>query len=178
MASKELDLRVYKLDRDLEQVIHNIVVSLKNDKEMTNKWNLGPKQDHWFNVKIQGPEMELRVECLKGGWRTQRLDVNEMQQYAKEVVKLLGKFEKAVRSEFKERTGKALRWGKGKEYVNYEPVALNNLYKFYAFKSGPVRVSVDRQEWNEDVPSIKRPKTNEEDIIALYKDLEFPEKWK
>lgn len=179
MAKDENDLTVYKLDRDLEQVIHNIVNDLKFDKELKNKWDIPVKGDYWMNVKIQGPHMELRVECLKGGWRSNHVsDVVEMQKFATEVKKHLSQFEKAVRSEFKTRTGKALRWGKGKEFVNYEPVALNNLYKFYAHKSGPVKVSIDRQEWSEDGPELNKVKVSEDEALAVYKDLELPERWR
>ena len=170
------DLRVYRLDRDIEQVLHNIVNVFNSDEGRHQSWGLNPKEEVWVNIRYQGGDLELRVESLKGGWRTTVSDVVEMEKYATCMKDCLTKAEKDIRDTFKDITGKSLRWGKGKEWVNYEPVAMNGLYKFYAHKTGPVRVVLDRQKFVEKGPDIVTgEKKGEKDLLAL---ITLPEKWR
>lgn len=156
MPKKEKDLRVYKLDKDAIQVLHNIVSDLNHDKQLKNKWDLPFKEEYWCNIKTHGDQLELRTECLKGGFRTtDRASVQELRNFAEETKRIFAKFESAVRREFKTRAGKALKWGKGHERCDYEPVALNGLYKFYYVKCGPIKVELGGQEFAEgtDLPN-------------------------
>lgn len=167
MAKKEEDLRAYKLDKDVHQVLHNIVSDIMHDKSLKNKWNLPFKDGYWCNIKIHGDQMELRTECLKGGFRTNKADILELQKFARETKKDLGKFERAVRSEFKKRTGKALKWGKGKEFCNYEMIAMNGMYKFYCYKSGPIKVDLGGQEFSEGGPDPIASKNESDDDYQI-----------
>lgn len=176
MAKKEEKPSVYKLDKDTFQVLHQIVHDLRYEKELKNKWNLPVKDDYWYNINFHGDQMELRVECLKGGFRSSRVDSLELQRLAGETKKLFDKFEKMVRSEFKDRAGKSLVWGRGNQYCNYEKVAMNNLYKFYCVKNGPVRVNLGGQEFSEDGPELNKGDIREDDYMIV--DTSKIENWR
>lgn len=179
MTDRE-EVMVYKLDRDIEQVLHNIINAWNNNKDYKQRWNMNPKEQVWVNIRVQGDHLELRVEALKGGWReSNRFDIVEMQRFAEDVRKALVQAEKDLRKEFKEKTGKAFRWSKGKVSCRYEPVALNGLYKFYATKGGQIKVNLPRQEHSE---GVKGPnpggKNRKADDWKLADILSLPERWR
>ena len=178
MTDRE-EVLVYHLDRDLEQILHNIVNAWNKNKDYKQRWNMNPKEQCWVNIKLQGGHLELRVEALKGGWREScRYDLQEMANFAMEVKAALKCAEADLRKEFKERSGKAFRWSKGKEICNYEPMALNALYRFYAIKSGPITVKIDRQEHS---PGVEGPNPGKKDIGDGWKltdILSLPERWR
>lgn len=179
MTDRE-EVMVYRFDRDLEQILHNIVNEFNKNKDYKLRWNMNPKEQCFVNIKLSGNHLELRVEALKGGWReSNRFDMVEMQRFSKEVEDALKLAEKDLRKEFKERSGKAFRWsGETQVRSNYEPVALNALYKFYSTKSGPVSVKIDRQKHSENGPEINKAKNDTADDWKLTDILSLPEKWR
>lgn len=168
---------VYKFDRDLEQILHNIVNQWNRNKDYKKRWNINPKEEVFVNVKLAGNVLELRVEGLRGGWRTSRVDQLEMERFAKEMERALKEAEKDLRKEFKEKSGKAFKWSRAKVKVNYEPIALNNLYKFTASKTGEVKVTVERQEHSEGSPKLNKAKTDKPDSWKLIDVGKLSDKW-
>lgn len=180
MKKADEDVSVYKLDKDIEQVLHNIINVWNHNKDYAERWDMNPKDQIWTNIKFQGDVLELRVECLKGGWRSTVQDIQEMQNFSRDIRDALKKAEKDLRKEFKKKTGKAFRWSKGKERANYEAVAMNGLYKFYASKSGKVTVDIGRQVHSEKGPDIVtgEKKKKKGDKMGLVDVLTLPEKWR
>ena len=172
------DLRVYKMDQDLQGVLHNIVNVFNSDAKKKASWNLNPKEQCWCAIRFQGEELQLKVESLKGGWRYEVRDAIEMEQFLLEIKAALKLAEKDLRAEFKKATGKNLRWSKGREWADYQPVAPNGLYRFFACKSGPVTVSLGGQKWVEKGPDIVTGEENEEGSHHLISLLTLPEKWR
>lgn len=178
MTDRE-EVLVYHFDRDLEQILHSIVNAWNRNKDYKQRWNMGPKDQVWANIKFQGGHLELRVEALKGGWReSNRYDLIEMARFAQEVQVCLKLAEADLRKEFKEKAGKAFRWSKGTVTSNYEPVALNSLYRFWAAKSGPVSVKIDRQEHSPGVEGPFKSKKEGPNDWQLVDSLSLPENWR
>lgn len=177
MTDREETL-VYHFDRDIEQILHNIVNAWNRNKDYKKRWNINPKEEIFVNIKTQGTFLELRVEGLRGGWRyVGHLDQMEMNKHLEEMKKCLKQAEKDLRKEFKEKAGKGFRWSKGKEWADFQPVAMNGLYRFVASKSGNITVNVDRQKHSENGPDIK-PSKIEKDKDSWRNVLELPERWR
>jgi hypothetical protein len=66
---------------------------------------------------------------------------------SRDTVNLLSKFEKEIRKQFKERTGKALTLKDAKIFVNWQKIALNGLYKYVAVKSGVYNDKIEPNEY-------------------------------
>lgn len=144
---------VYRLDKDLSTVLHQIVKDLsdKENSEIRNKWGVSFKEMSWCNLRLGGDALELKVEKLDGSLREPVMQVAEIRKKLKETETLLGKFEKAVKKEFKERTGKTLSFvGKGKTGSDHGLVALNGLYRFVAYKRAIIKTSLDGQSFEND----------------------------
>lgn len=171
------DLRVYKMDSDIGSVLHNIINVFNSDTKRKQCWGLNPKEECWVSIRLQGDDLVLKVEGLRGGWRRSVEHAVEMERYLSEVRDALKKAESDLRSEFKEATGKSLRWSKGKEWSNFEPMAPNGLYRFYACKSGPVRVKLDGQKWVEKGPDINTGDFGD-DAAGLLDLISLPERWR
>lgn len=144
---------VYRLDKDLGSVLHQICTDLRNkeNSEIRKEWGVSYHEMSWCSIKTGGDMLELRVERLDGSFREPALNVDELRKKNKETAELLKKFEKAVRKEFKSRTGKALSFvGKKVEKSDYERVALNGVYRFIACKKGHVKTTLDGQSFSDD----------------------------
>lgn len=177
MADRE-DTLVYRFDRDIEQILHNVVNAWNRNADYKKRWNINPKEEVFVNIRTQGDFLELRVEGLRGGWFVGSQEQIEMNKYLEEMKKYLKKAESELRSAFKEKAGKAFRWSKGKEWSNFEPIAQNGIYRFVAYKAGPITVNVDRQKHSEDGPEIDGGAVDKEDSWRLSDLLTLPEKWR
>ena len=144
---------VYRLDKDLGSVLHQIVVDLryKENSEIRDKWGVSYKEMSWCSIKTGGDLLEIRVERLDGSFREPSLAAIELRKHHRETTELLKKFEQAIRKEFRARTGKSLSFtGKKSELSDYERVALNGVYRFVAAKKGHVKTVLDGQSFSED----------------------------
>lgn len=144
---------VFDQNKDLPSVLHQIVQDMKenSEKELYNKWGFPWKKVANFKIKMRGNDgLELLFFKLEGGFRVPQEDRNILQRKALETKKDLEKFEKALKKEFKERTGKTLRLSKGKVDCNYELVAYNGLYRFFTIKQCDVKTELDGHTYGED----------------------------
>ncbi len=144
---------LYRLDKDLITVLHQICKDLrdKENSEIRETWGVSWKEMSWCNILTGGDVLELKVERLDGSFREPRLAVDELRKKQKETTDLLKKFEKALRKEFKKRTGKALSFtGKKQEMSDFERIALNGVYRFVAAKKGHVKTSLPGQSFDEN----------------------------
>lgn len=143
----------YEQGRDLPAVLHNIVVDMREevDQNMINDWSISPKQLKSCNVKVHGtgekPRIELRVSEMQGGYRVPAENPCILADRASDTVKLLDKFEKALKKEFKKRTGKTLSIKKPDLRVDWQMIALNGLYQFIALRVGECNTELPSQEW-------------------------------
>ena len=176
MTDREETL-VYRFDRDLQQVLHNIVSVWNRNKDFKQRWNINPKEEVFVNLKTQGNVLELRVEGRRGGWRVGAVDNREMNKYLAEMRKHLKSAESDLRKEFKQVTGKAFRWSNCKEWADFQPVALNNLFSFKACKAGPVSVEIDGQKHSEDGPEIDGGKIDKEGKWGITDIIKLPKRW-
>lgn len=147
--------RVYDKENDLTAILHQIKVDLREeyDQSLYSQWGISPKEMKWCDIKVSGHgadhiRLELKAEFLAGGYRI-GIPSYELDKRNEEVIKLLNKFEKAVRDKYKEYTGKALRLSKVETASNREKVAFNDLYRFFAIRSGLVKLK-DGIEYPED----------------------------
>lgn len=144
---------VFRLDRDLGSVVHQIAQDLRNkeNSELYKNYGVSWKEMSWCSVKMAGDILQLKVERLDGSFREPALNVDELRKKNKEILDLLKKFEKTLRKEFKSRTGKAFSFtGKTVEKADFERVALNGVYRFVAMKKGHVRTTLDGQSFDKD----------------------------
>lgn len=139
---------VYDQTKDLHAVLFQIVEDLKEqaNDELRSQLAVSWKELKWCDIKFGGNTLELRVNILDGALREPQKHVQELQKKLREVYDVLHRFESAVRKEFKKRTKKALTWVKPKEFANYELVALNGVYRFYALKIGEVKTTLPGQD--------------------------------
>ena len=144
---------VYEQGRDLTSILHNIVQDMREevDQEMINDWSISPKQLKSCSVRVHGtgenPRVELRVSEMAGGYRVPAENPCVLADRGKDTVRLLDKFEKAVKKEFKKRTGKTLTIKKPELRVDWQQVALNGLYQFIALRVGECTTKLKPQEW-------------------------------
>jgi hypothetical protein len=149
---------VYEQGKHLADVLHNIIVDLRegNDQSLYEKWGIPFKSsDNWFNISLSGPASAdefpgfvIKVNELSGGFRADAERPDILANRAKDTIKLLESVEKAIKKEFKERTGKALVWkSKPQTAVNWEMVAYNGLYRFFATRSGTLKTKLEPQEY-------------------------------
>lgn len=143
----------YEQGKDLTSTLHNIVVDMREerDQSMINDWGISPLQLKQCLIRVHGtgkkPKVEFRVSEFHGGYRHPGADPCELANRAKDTRKLLTKFEKAVKKEFKRRTGKTLSIRKAEEKVDWQAVASNGLYKFIALKVGDCHTELEPQSW-------------------------------
>lgn len=139
---------VYNQSQDLHAVLFQIVEDLKDRKNQELHKNLAVswKELEWCDIKFNGNILEMHVNILDGSLREPQRTPIELQKRLKEVYNVLHKFENAVRKEFKKRTKKALTWVKPKEFANYELIAMNGLYRYYAIKIGEVKTTLPGQD--------------------------------
>lgn len=144
---------VYEQGRDLASTLHNIVVDMRQevDQSMINDWSITPKQLKSCHVRIHGtgenPRVEFRVSEMAGGYRTPAENPCVLADRASDTVKLLDKFQKSLKKEFKKRTGKVLTIKKPKLVVDWQQIALNGLYQFIAARIGECSTQLETQEW-------------------------------
>lgn len=143
------------LDQNLQSVLQQITSEMKMaGNKLAAKYDLPWRELEYCNIsftgKEEGQELTMKVENRKGGFRVGRSDptinsfnAKELQSHLQDIRKILKNFEKALKKEFKERTGKALRLTKPKEFANYELVAANGLYRFFAIKVAEVDASLE-----------------------------------
>lgn len=141
------------LDQNLQSVIQNITNELKTEgNKLAATFNLPWRKLEYCNVSFTGTEegtirLTMKVEDRKGGFRVQRDDASHLQDRLREIRDVLKNFEKALKAEFKERTGKALKMKAPKEFADFEMVAPNGLYRFYAMKSVEVSSALEEPEY-------------------------------
>jgi hypothetical protein len=144
---------VYEQGKDLTSTLYNIVQDMREevDQNMINDWSISPKQLKSCSAKVHGtgenPRVELRVSEMAGGYRVPAENPCVLSSRASDTVKLLDKFEKALKKEFKKRTGKALTIKKPQLRVDWQQVALNGLYQFIALRVGECTTKLQPQEW-------------------------------
>jgi hypothetical protein len=139
---------VYDQTKDLHATLFQIVEDLKEKKneELRKQLAVSWKELEWCDIKFAGNCLELRVNHLDGALREPQKHPQELQKKLKETYDVLDRFENAVRKEFKKRTKKALTWVTPKKAANYELVALNGVYRFYAIKIGEIKTTLPGQE--------------------------------
>lgn len=147
------------LDQNLQSVLQQITSELKLEgNKLAAKYDLPWRDLEYCNISFtgteDGKELTMKVENRKGGFRVGKADptvnafnAKELQSYLGDIRKILKNFEKALKKEFKEKTGKALRLTSPKEFANYELVATNGLYRFFAIKTAAVDASLDEPEY-------------------------------
>lgn len=144
---------VYEQGRDLTSTLYNIVQDMREEvnQEMINDWSVSPKQLKNCAVRVHGtgenPRVEVRVSEMAGGYRVPAENPCVLADRAKDTIKLLDKFEKALKKEFKKRTGKTLTLKKPELRVDWQQVALNGLYQFVALRIGECTTKLQPQEW-------------------------------
>ena len=144
---------VYEQGKDLTSVLYNIVVDIReeNDQSMVNDWSISPNQLKGCDIRIHGtgekPRIEFRVSEFQGGYRVPAENPCTLADRAKDTVKLLDKFEKSIKKEFKKRTGKTLTIKKPELRVDWQLVALNGLYQFVALRIGEIGTELPSHEW-------------------------------
>lgn len=141
---------VFDLNADVQRVVHQIISDLreKENDELRKKLAVNWKELEWFNVKFSGNVMQISVTKLDGSLRMPQAPPGELQKRLKECYECLHKFEKALREEFRDRTGKALTWKDAKEHADFQLVALNGLYQFVAKKIGEVKTVLPGQSYD------------------------------
>lgn len=141
---------VYNFNGDVKTVVQQIVSDLreKDNEELRKKLAVSWKELKWFKVKMAGDVLEISVDLLDGSLREPKKDPQECQKKLKETIKILEKFEDAVRSEFRSRTKKALTWVDPQIKADFEFVALNGLCRFYASKVGEIKTKLPGQEYD------------------------------
>ena len=143
---------VYDQTKDLKAVIFQIVEDLKEqtNEELRSRLAVSWKELQWLNAKMGGNVLELRITIADGSLRMPQRHPQELQKKSKESLDVLGRVESAIRKEFKKRTGKALTWVNPKEATDYQLVALNGLYNFYAIKVGEVKTVLAGQSFDRE----------------------------
>lgn len=143
---------VYDQSKDLHATLFQIVEDLKEkrNEELRQELAVSWKELQWCDIKFGGNTLELRVNILDGALREPQKHTQELQKKLKEVYAVLDRFEKAVRKEFKNRTKKALTWNKPKEFANFELIAMNGLYRFYALKVGEIKTTLPGQSFSDE----------------------------
>lgn len=144
--------KAYDQDKDLQGVLVDIVTKMREEanQAMYNDWGISPKELKSCSIKLFGSDplhITLQVNESGGAYRLPQQNVNDLQLQSKGTLKLLEKFETALKKEFKARTKKTLKISKGKTDVNWEMVALNGLYQFVAIKQADVTTELDGQSW-------------------------------
>jgi hypothetical protein len=145
---------VYEQGKDYFQVLHQIVVDVREDADraIKGKWGIPFKSLKHCNVKLgANGALLIIVFELHGGFRV-RNETNEvLQKRAMDTRKLLGTFEKELKKEFKKRTKKDLKLSKGETQTSFEQIAQNGLYRFWAVKTCEVKTELDGQEYKESL---------------------------
>ncbi len=148
---------VYEQGKDLTSTLKNIVVDMREerDQSMINDWGISPLQLKQCLVRVYGtedkPKVEFRVSEMHGGYRVPAENPCVLSDRAGDTVKMLDKFEKAVKKEFKRRTGKTLSVKKPETRVDWQMISLNGLYQFTALKIGECTTELPPQEWERKV---------------------------
>lgn len=144
---------VYEQGKDLVSTLKNIVVDMREerDQSMINDWGISPLQLKQCLVRVHGtgenPKVEFRVSEIHGGYRVPAENPCILADRAKDTIKMLEKFVKAVKKEFKRRTGKTLTVKKPETRVDWQQIALNGLYQFIALQIGECTTKLPPQEW-------------------------------
>lgn len=149
--------KTFEKEKDLLSTLHQISVDIREeyDQEMYKDWGIPPKMMKWCRIKtfldLDGnTNIQLLVDELSGGYRINKENPKELEKKGLETKKLLDKFEKSIRNEFKKRTGKTLKISKGDTIIDWELIALNGLYRFYAIKTAEVKTELDGQTYPEN----------------------------
>lgn len=162
--------RAYEQEKDLISILHQIESDLKEENHQSlyrSNWGIPYKQNVWINLKtaskLDGTVcVRLQVDELVGGYRIPQESPSVLQSRQKDTKELLEKFEKGLRSEFKDRTGKALKLSKPDVKVYYELIATNGLYRFCAIKVATVTTELDGQTWPENEKERKKMELDDE----------------
>lgn len=141
---------VFDFYANVENVVNQIVADLREEQneEVRQKHGVNYKELQWFNCKMSGNVLQISVQKTNGSLRMPKLPPQELQKILKETLDCLHKFESALREEFRKRTGKALTWIDPKEWADFELVAMNGLYQFFARKIGKVKTVLPGQSFD------------------------------
>lgn len=147
--------KAYDQDKDLKATLHDIVDKMKDEanKAMYNDWDVSPKDLKHCDIKVFGSnptKVTLKVTQQSGAYRLPKMNPRDVQQEANNTLKVLKKFEAALKKEFKKRTGKTLRISSGETNVNWGLVALNGLHQFVAIKEADVKTELEGQSWEKE----------------------------
>lgn len=140
----------FKLDQDMHSVISSLVYEMKEDNnKLAAKYDLPWTQAKYCNVQFEGDQIIMKVEERKGGFRIRGENGKVLNSQLADVIKLGEKFEKAIKKEFKERTGKALTIKGKSTKSDFEMVAYNGLYRFFTITTGKVSSKVEGQSFQD-----------------------------
>jgi hypothetical protein len=145
---------VYEQGKDAISVLHNIVSDMRDErnKEMLNRWDISHTELKGCDIKVSSAgvgaySISIIATEYKGDLRKFPMDASMQKKLSRDTVNLLSKFEKEIRKQFKERTGKALTLKDAKIFVNWQKIALNGLYKYVAVKSGVYNDKIEPNEY-------------------------------
>ncbi len=135
---------VMDLTADLAVVLHQIVKEIQTEEGLRPSAEMVSYKDIvGFNMQLLNNDViRLLVTEVRGGFRTSPMVSRELNTAVREVTKELNKFEKKLRTRFKEITGKALRLSAASERCDHERVALNGLYRFCAQKTATIKTTL------------------------------------
>lgn len=141
---------VFDQNQDLHSTISSIVYDMKDDNNvLAAKFNLPWTQMKFCNVKFAGDKIILNVEERKGGFKIHDENPKIINKQLSEITKLMDKFEKALKAEFKERTGKNLSIKGKTTKSDCMRVALNGLYRFFCIRTGEVSAKLEGQTFQD-----------------------------
>jgi hypothetical protein len=142
---------VFDFNADVDTVVHQIVSDLreKQNDELRKRLAVSWKELEWVKVKTGGNKLEISVDLLDGSLRQPKKNPAECQKKLKETIRVLERFEDAIRKEFRSRTNKALTWVDPHVHADFELIALNGLCRFFARKFGEIKTSLPGQKFSE-----------------------------
>lgn len=141
---------VFKQNQDMNSVISSIVYEMKDDNnKLAAKYNLPWTQMRFCNIKFTGDKLILSVEERKGGFKIRDENPRIINKQLAEIKQLMEKFEKSLKEEFKERTGKTLTLKNKETKADCNRVALNGLYRFFCIRSADASSKVEGQTFQD-----------------------------
>lgn len=145
---------VYNLNGETFVVLHQIVADMREDADryLKNKWNIPFKSLKHCTIKTNSDgTLTMIVHELHGGFRVRQEPVEVLQKRAQDTIKLLKSFEKELKREYKQRTKKTLNLSGGVTSCDYQLIATNGLYKFFAIKHCKINKTLDGQEYKDSL---------------------------
>jgi uncharacterized protein YfaP (DUF2135 family) len=99
---------------------------------------------------MSGKKLMISIEKKDGSLRMPRKSVVELQKELANTRKELDRFETALRSEFRKRTGKALTWVNPETKGDFQMIAHNGLHLFVVKKFGDIKTTLPGQKFDDE----------------------------